>query len=362
MAHKLNKKNGVWSFASHSENAWHGLGQIVDHAMTSEEAIRLANLDYEVKKAPLYAGIEPHEGIPLIYSPYEERVATYRTDNNDVLGIVGGRYEIVQNKDAFGFFDSIIDSKEAIFETAGVIGKGERIFVTAKLPEDMLVNGEAIKKYIILTNSHDGSSSVIAGFTNIRIVCNNTLQAALGNLQNKVSIPHITGAKNRIAEAHKLMGIASSYMTEVQEVFEAMSHKTITDEEMENFIASIITPKTSTAQTEEQKEELSKRTQNKIDATLEFALTHETQTTRATKNTVFGAYNAISGYYNYVTDFPTPEAKFKSLQFGQGSARIKEAFELCKIMTATNTEEAKAFAMYADFLYQNDPITLDFEF
>lgn len=328
MAHKLNRNNGVWSFASNSEKAWHGLGQIVNHAMTAAEAIKLANMDYIVEKAPLYAGIGNVETPPLIYSPYEERVATYRTDNNDVLGIVGGRYEIVQNKDAFGFFDSIIDAKEAIFETAGVLGKGERIFVTAKLPNDMLVHGEKIEKYIILTNSHDGSSSVIAGFTNVRIVCNNTLQAALSGLENKVSIPHITGAKGKIAEAHRVMGIASVYMKEVQETFEAMSNKKMTDEEMKQFITQIFTPKTSSAQTEEEKEKVSKRTQNKIDATLQFALTHETQLTPATTSTVFGAYNAISGYYNYIADFPTPEAKFKSLQFGQGANKIKEAFQI----------------------------------
>jgi phage/plasmid-like protein (TIGR03299 family) len=169
MAHKLNfnKGNQTYSFASNSEKAWHGLGQVVDQAMTAEEAIKLANLDYQVEKAPLYAGIEvpqPDGGqeVPKIYSPYEDRVATYRTDTNEVLGLVGGRYEIVQNKEAFGFFDAIINEGEAIFETAGALGKGERIFVTAKLPNDLLVNGEAMEKYIILTNSHDGSSSIIA--------------------------------------------------------------------------------------------------------------------------------------------------------------------------------------------------------
>ena len=177
MAHQINynETKGTHSFASHSEKAWHGLGQVVDKAMTSEEAITLANLDYDVEKAPIYAGIG---GEDLSYSEFKDKVATYRTDTKEVLGLVGRKYEIVQNRDAFGFFDAIIDSGEAIFETAGVLGKGERIFVTAKLPNDILVNGEPCEKYIILTNSHNGSSSIIAGFTTIRVVCNNTLQAS----------------------------------------------------------------------------------------------------------------------------------------------------------------------------------------
>jgi len=83
----------------------------------------------------------------------------------------------------------------------------------------MLVGGEVCNKYIILTNSHDGSSSIIAGLTTTRIVCNNTLQAALGDLSNKVSIQHRSGAKDRLAEAHKVMNIASAYMTEVEQIF-----------------------------------------------------------------------------------------------------------------------------------------------
>jgi hypothetical protein len=83
---------------------------------------------------------------------------------------------------------------------------------------------------------------------------------------------------------------------------------------------------------EEELEKLSTRTKNIIDGTYAFAMTHPTQTTVATKNTLFGAYNAVSGYYNYIKEFPTPEARFKSVQFGQGANRITEAFQLAHDM------------------------------
>jgi hypothetical protein len=115
MAHNLNfnNKKGTFSFASHTEKAWHGLGQIVDQAMTAEEAIKLANLDYEVVKAD--AQFTTPSGLVV---PAEGYYTTYRGDTNAFLGMVKSRYEIVQNKDAFSFFDAIIDSGEAIFETA----------------------------------------------------------------------------------------------------------------------------------------------------------------------------------------------------------------------------------------------------
>jgi phage/plasmid-like protein (TIGR03299 family) len=206
----------------------------------------LANLDYEVEKTSIHFNTNVKEGEDgIIYkesNDIEGHFATYRKDTNDFLGLVKSRYEIVQNKDAFAFFDSIVDSGEAIFETAGALGKGERIFVTAKLPEDMLVAGEPCNKYIILTNSHDGTSSIIAGFTTVRIVCNNTLQAALHGLENKVSIQHRSGAKERLTEAYKVMNIASKYMGEVEQVFNEFAKKTISDIELKKYITSVMQP------------------------------------------------------------------------------------------------------------------------
>lgn len=325
MSHLINfnETKQTYSFATHQERAWHGLGQVVENAMTSEEAIKNANLDYEVFKANIYPKIDGDYGKEI-----PERFATIRKDTNDFLGIVSNRYEIVQNKDAFGFFDAIIDSKEAVFETAGALGNGERIFVTAKLPDDILVNGEPCNKYLILTNSHDGSSSIIAGFTTIRIVCNNTLQAALGGLSNKVSIQHKLGAKEKLSEAHKVMGMASKYMLEVEEIFNEFSKKQVNDEQLKDYIQKVMMPDTKHLQSKEEKEELSTRFKNQCDAIYEFALSHPTQVTNAAKGTLWGAYNSISGYYNYLHKFKTQEDKFKSQYFGLGNQRINKAFKL----------------------------------
>jgi len=321
MAHKLNfdKRSGTWSFASHSEKAWHGLGQIVNHAMTSEQAIKYANLDYEVAKAHVqyYAN-----GVPVEIEGY---YATHRTDNGDYLGMVKSRYEIVQNKDAFGFFDAIIDSGEAIFETAGALGKGERIFLLAKLPEDFEIAGDKIEKYIMLTNSHDGSSSVIAGMTNIRVVCNNTLQAALKGLENKVSIDHISGAKDKLKEAHRVMGIASKYSSQVQELFNKMTDVKMDEGQYKSYFEKVLKPEYK-AQTQSEEKEMSTRLKNMIDATTQFALTHPTQTTNAANGTLWGAYNAVSGYFNYIKYFDSQEAKFNSQFFGVANNKMIKSF------------------------------------
>ena len=322
MAHELNynKQRGSWSFASHSEVAWHGLGQIVDKAMTTEEAIQLANLDYQVAKTQVFMKTEGGIEVPI-----EGYFSTYRTDTDDALGMVKSRYEIVQNRDAFAFFDTIIDSGEAIFETAGVLGKGERIFLIAKLPDDFVIGGEKIEKYILLTNSHDGSSSVIAGLTHVRVVCNNTLQAALLGLENKVSISHINGAQNRIKEASKLMGIASTYSYQVKELFSQMVDYKMDEEQYRNYFTKVLTPDYISKNPIENKE-TSTRLKNLVDMTMEFALTHPTQTTAEANGTLWGGYNAISGIYNYVKPYKNSEDKFNNQFFGNANKKMIKSF------------------------------------
>lgn len=323
MAHNLNFNNGQWSFAAKGEKAWHGLGQYVSEAMTAEQAIKLGGLDYTVEKRPLF--VPGQDGQYVEVPGYFSNV---RVDNDAPLGVVKSRYRIVQNKDAFGFFDSIIDQGEAIFETAGALGKGERIFITAKLPEDMLVKGERVEKYIMLTNSHDGSTTIIAGFTPIRVVCNNTLTAALkGGLDNKVSISHTASAESRLKEASRLMGIASRYMTEVNTIFEDMTTKRLSDIELKHFIETIMK-----RETKETDKDASTRMKNLIDEVYSFTVSHPTQTTEAAYRTLWGAYNGISGFYTHMKDYKTNDQRMKDLTYGYANEKIAKAFDLATTM------------------------------
>lgn len=323
MAHEINYSNGKHSFAAKGEKAWHGLGQYVSEAMTSEQAIRLGGLDYTVEKRKIYA-----PSIEGAYVEVPDYYSTVRTDTDTPLGVVKGRYTIVQNVDAFGFFDSIIDQGEAIFETAGSLGRGERIFVTAKLPDDMLIKGEKIEKYIILTNSHDGSSTIIAGFTNIRVVCNNTLQAALKGLDNRISIAHTASAESNLKEASRIMGISSKYMDEVNSVFDKMADVKMTDVEIMHYIESSL----RNTNEKDMDKEASKILKKLTGEVFTFANTHSTQKTEAAYKTLWGAYNSISAYYTHMKNYNSSEQKMKDITYGLGYTKISRAFDLATNM------------------------------
>lgn len=331
MAHNLEMKDGVASFVAHGEKAWHGLGTYVNEAMTSEQVVELANLNYEVGKTPIYVKPTIADTETLVEIP--DITATYRMDNGTPLGLVSKRYEIVQNKDAFVFFDPIIDRGEAIYETAGVLGKGERVFITAKLPEDIMVAGEKVEQYLLITNGHDGKNAVRVGFTPIRVVCNNTLTAALNGLKNSYTIFHFNNSLERIKEAHKVMGLASNYMNDITRIFEDMANTRLKDEQLMAFIENIFVSKEYV----EKKEKVSTRAKNLVQKVYNFAKYHPTQTTSATDNTLYGAYNAVSGYFGHVKDYKSLSQRMESLSFGYASNKTNNAFNLANDFMKDNT-------------------------
>jgi phage/plasmid-like protein (TIGR03299 family) len=160
--------------------------------------------------------------------------ATVRTDTDQILGVVGKDYEILQNCDAFTFFDAIVGGGDGIlYETAGALGNGELIFITAKLPGYIRGgNDDLIEKYLFLTTSHDGFGSITAAFTPIRVVCNNTLHAALNNMSNCITIRHTESAKERLLQAHKMMGLTNTLSNELNGIFNRWAHVRITDKEL----------------------------------------------------------------------------------------------------------------------------------
>lgn len=352
MAHNINfnDRTGKYSFFSVKEKAWHGLGQTVEQYPTSQEAIQHAGLDYEVVKSPLYTKgsgiIETANGIEIGSSELEvpNNFANIRTDNNAVLGVVGKDYHIVQNREAFNFFDAIVGGGEGIlYETAGALGNGERIFITAKLPDYIRVGkgDDVTAKYIFLTTSHDGSGSITAAFTPIRIVCQNTLNASMRNMTNVVRIKHTSGAKQRIEDAHKIMGLANTLSNQLEGIFNEWTRVKVTDLEVRKLIQLAFCPNKQTLDLLKKgaEDEMSTVFKNTVEDAFAYAMVSDTQQMDTTKGTLFGAYNAVTGYYQNVRNYKDDEAKLQSIVMG-GTAQLKsqKAFDLCSSFSKVGAE------------------------
>ena len=342
MGHHLNynEQTGNHSFFSVKEKAWHGLGQIVDQYPTSAEAIQYAGLDYTVEKRPLFTNSLENElseidtGIAASKITVPNFYATVRNDNNAVLGVVGKDYEVVQNVNAFEFFDAIVGGGDGIlYETAGALGKGERIFITAKLPGYIRVgHQDMIEQYLMLTTSHDGFGSITAAFTPVRVVCQNTLNAAMRNHTNAIKIRHTASANDRLKQAHTLMGISGNMAEELEGIFNHWSQVKITDKQVKKLIQVAMAPNKEPITNLELGllDKLSTNYTNIVDSVYEYALGSPTQQMDTTAGTVYGAYNAITGYFQNVRTYKDGEAKFKSIMDGTAKQRGQAAFDLCR--------------------------------
>lgn len=218
----------VETMAYHRVKPWHGLGTCVDHAMTSEEALTLAGLDWRVEKRPIFN--EEVEQIPDYF-------ANTRTSDNSILGIVGKKYTIVQNTDAFAFTDALI-GEGVTYETAGSLRNGKQIWLLAKMPEASIL-GDKIEPYMCFTNTHDGLGSVRVCMTPIRVVCNNTLNLAFQGAQRAWSTTHRGNIQDRLHEAEQTLELASKYMFGLDEQASKFANTKVTADWVEEMLDAL---------------------------------------------------------------------------------------------------------------------------
>jgi len=243
MAHDLETQNGVASFASFREPAWHNLGTVFDTEKNTSEMLVAANLNnWNVR-------LEDLEIPTSLVSDkqYQYVVRTNPTDKSqtDVLGIVGQRYVPLQNEDLFAFGDNILDGGGR-WETAGSISGGRVVFGSLALERETVLdpNGVAdvVKTYLLINTSHDGSIAIQASITPVRVVCANTLNVALNRTKKKdgvkqsFKIRHTQTAEGKITVARQALGMANAYMTEFDKMAHAMIAKEISAQDFNNII------------------------------------------------------------------------------------------------------------------------------
>ena len=341
MSHDLNFRNGQASLFVVREPAWHGLGIVVETAQTSEEAIKLAQLDFKVKKGKAFVRYdEPIETLRGIEIP--NTFFTYRDDTGEPLCIDGhavtAQYQVIQNTQAFDFFDSIVGSQLGIFETAGALRRGETIFITAKLPNEVHVSTQdKIDQYLLMTLNHDGTSSVSVMFTPVRVVCNNTLQAALSG-KGQVRIRHSSSYKEKLEVAKKILGIESTIRLQLANLADSYANTRVPDDLLLKLICTTFLTKEEMMLVTDKnynykRSEISTRKINIISDVVKYTNYGPGQQLDTTQNTLWGFVNGVTGYFQNSKDFTSKgftdsEKKFDSMFFGSSAATMNSAFNV----------------------------------
>ncbi len=212
------------------EKPWHGLGVSVEEAPSSERALTLAGLDWDVIQKPIFTSTGEEIG------GYKANV---RSTDNCILGVVSDKYKVVQNKEAFSFTDTLL-GEGVRYETAGSLQGGKKVWLLARLPREYIISGERISPYLVFSTSHDGSGAVKVAITPIRVVCNNTLNLALNTASRSFSMMHTSSVQSKIQEAHDALFRAEDYMEKLGNEIERLKEIKMSDDQVNEYIEVLL--------------------------------------------------------------------------------------------------------------------------
>lgn len=223
MSHNLATINGQTACAVASERGlpWHRLGQTVVGAMTWEEAIEKAQLNWTVSKHQLSVGtsLVPAWGI-------------LRDTDQAYLGTVGKQYTPFQNRDAFSFVDSLLETNSAHYESAGTLGKGEIVWCLARVGDGFKIRNTSDEHhtYLLFASSHNGTLSTTARLTTVRVVCQNTLTSALsrGAESSVIRIKHTPNGAERMEAARDVLMNVQNDVTTLKLKLDNLAEKKMT--------------------------------------------------------------------------------------------------------------------------------------
>lgn len=239
--HGLDEVDGRISLYT-STPAWHELGQVIDGGTSDvDEVLKLGGLDYDVVKEPVRFQREDGSLATML-----GQFVTVRTDTEDGLGVVGARYEVLQNREAFTFLQDLVDKYDVRWESAGTLRGGRRVFVSLRLPETVTIDADGIRDeilpFIVAMNSHDASSPFYVVATPWRPVCRNTERFAMRDATARWSTRHTSGARERFEEARRTLGLSVKYFEQFAREEEALARTELELAEFHKLVDHLWTP------------------------------------------------------------------------------------------------------------------------
>lgn len=281
--------------------------------LTAEQAIQKAGLNYQVESHPVFTQLPSEEMIPV-----PKHVATMRMDTNTPLGIVGKRYSILQNSEAFSFFDSIADGRSFRYVNAGQVRGGARVWLLVQAADIFeVLPTDTLRKHILFTNSHDGGNAVEATFLTIRGVCSNVLTGAINGRRSSqtISLRHTGDIASKVYEAGRVMSQATAYFDTLQAALQGFAQLRLDDRKMRKYIRNVFNAA-------EDDNEVSTRKANQMDKVQGLLDNGMGSDIRGVRGTLWGAYNAVTEFADHFMA-ARREDQTESILFG-GARKLKQ--------------------------------------
>ena len=307
----------TWNSGSVKRVPWEGVGQDLDAPETAADAMAQAGLDWQVDTQDLFLNNEGELGQKITHK------AVVRSDNNEVLGVVGPRWTPYQNTSAFKWFEPFVENKEAVFSTAGCLKKGAIVWIQAKLNRDPseIVAGDLVEKYLLLSNAHDGKLSVRVGFTPQRVICINTLHMAHNAESSKlVRVRHSANVQNNVDALQDVINAADADFEATAQQYRFLASRQINSQDLDRYV-KIVLGKEKVAN-----DDLATRTKNQMQEIIGLVESGLGNNAPNVSGTWWAAYNGVTEWLTHERG-RNADNRLTSLWVGPNAGVNKRAFE-----------------------------------
>lgn len=250
MAHNLEERDGSFSFVSILETAWHKLGTVLDHAVSSvSELMALARADYEVEMRP-YTFTRYTDSGDTFTVASELAASIVRTDTQEEIGTGSLKYPTMNNADAFAPIQPLVDARIITLETCGVLGKGEKAFMVGKVDTERygsdvraVFEREGITGYFTVVTSHTGGDSTAVYLTKVRGVCANTIAAGMASASVRKFLRHQkAGAVKMVESVSDMFAAITAQDAALAQAFTLLRETKLTEEKFRELVLDVIAP------------------------------------------------------------------------------------------------------------------------
>ena len=323
MAHELVKSSDM---AYVGATPWHGLGNSLPENQPIEVWQKAAGMEWEIKQAEVLFNAAHDNGSMLNLRSNKDATVLYRSDTMEALSVVSKRYKVVQPHDVLGFYRDLVSVSGFMLETAGVLKGGKKLWALARTGEEMLLSGkDKVKGYLLLATSCDGSLATTAQFTSIRVVCNNTLQMAVGNSLGAVRVPHSTTFDPEAVK--QSLGLGITAWDEFSRYIRAMSNRPVNKFEAMSYLINVL----GDADLPLQDQPNQKAIQTVYNL---YAGAGKGADMPSARGTAWGLLNGVTEYVDTHRRARSQDYRLDSAWFGHGAQIKQKAFDRAMLLAA----------------------------
>lgn len=314
----------VETMAYAGERPWHGLGNKLAPQQPIEVWKQQAGMDWQIEESEVRY-ISGNGNIGAI-NAFPEQKVLYRSDTKAPLAVVSSRYKVVQPGEVLEFYRDLTEVGGFELETAGVLREGRKFWALARTGQSTTLKGrDKVDGYLLLATACDGSLATTAQFTSVRVVCNNTLQVALGESSGAIKVSHRSDFKPDVVK--RQLGIAVSSWEPFVSRMKALCERPVDPDSVEGLLRRVLTYQAQDSKVQVANEQAIANVRALYEGGGKGALL------ASSRGTAWGLLNSVTEYVDFHRRARSDDHRRDAAWFGQGAAIKQRAWdELVKLV------------------------------